>query len=148
MQAKDILQSYLDDMRDVVMLERFEAYAAHIQLPLNILTSSANITVRTLEDLRDGFDDFTEMMQSLGVTDMIRTVKLARFIGNDHVVGIYETRLMKGSRLALAPFHSKMWVGSYDGVWKAGKIHNTTKESRWPMLMTGLGLDNWPIEEP
>jgi hypothetical protein len=147
MQARDILQSYLDDMRDIVMREQFEAYAARIQLPLNLLTSSANITVRTLADLQDGFDDFTEMMQSLGVTDMNRTVKLARFIGNDHVVGIYETRLMKGASLALPPFHSKMWVGSYDGVWKAVKIHNTTKEPRWPMLYTRLGFEHWPLEE-
>lgn len=147
MPARETLQSYLDDMKDIVMHERFEAYAARIQFPLNILTSSARITVRTLEDLQDGFDDFTEMMQSLAVTDMVRTVKVAVYIGNDHVVGIYETRLLSEDRLALPPFHSKMWIGIYDSVWKAVKIHNTTKEPRWPMLYTRLGLENWPLEE-
>lgn len=147
MPARDILQSYLDDMKDIVMHERFEAYASRIQLPLNILTSSANITVRSLADLQDGFDDFTEMMQSLGVTDMIRTVKIARFLGNDHIVGIYDTRMMDGARQVLPTFHSKMWIGSYDGIWKAVQIHNTTNDTRWPMLYTRLGSEPWPIEE-
>lgn len=147
MPAKEILQSYLDDLSDIVMRERFEDYVARIQLPLNILTSSANLTVRSIGDLQDGFDDFCEMIMSLGVTDMVRTVRIARFLGNEHVVGIYDTRLMNGPRQVLPTFHSKMWIGTYDGVWKAVKIHNTTNEARWPMLYTRLGDVPWPIEE-
>lgn len=147
MQPRSILQSYLDEMGRIVLSERFEDYAARIELPLNLLTSSANIIVRNLDDLRDGFDDFTDMIRSLDVTDMLRSVKVARFIGNDHVVGIYETRLMSGRRQALSTFHSKMWIGTYDGIWKAIKIHNTTDEHRWPMLYTRLGVDHWHFEE-
>jgi hypothetical protein len=147
MPAKDILQSYLDDMGDIVMRERFEDYAARIQLPLNIITASASLTVRTLKDLEDGFDDFNEMIQSLGVTAMLRTVKIARFIGNDHVIGIYDTRLMGSSRQVLPTFHSKIWIGTYDGLWKAIRIQNTTNDARWPMLYTRLAEAPWPIEE-
>ena len=145
--AKEILQSYLDDMGTLVMRERFAEYAARIQLPLNIITSSASLTVRTLKDLEDGFDDFCDMILNLGVSGMIRTVKVARFVGNDHVVGIYETRLMDGSRQVLPTFHSKMWIGTYDRTWKAIKIHNTTNEARWPMLYTRLADTRWLIEE-
>ena len=147
MRATSILQNYLDDLGHAVMTERFEDYASRILLPLNILTSSANMTVSTVADLEDGFDEFCEMILSLGVTDLIRAVKVARFHGNDHVVGIYETRMLNGRRQVLPSFHSKMWIGTYDGIWKAIKIHNTTKDAHWPMLYTRLGIEQWPIEE-
>lgn len=147
MQPRAILQSYLDEVGKAVLTERFEIYCSLIQLPLKILTSSANLTVAKVEDLEDGFDEYCDMMHSLGVSDMVRTVQVARFIGNDHIVGIYETRLLDGERQVLPTFHSKMWIGTYDGVWKAVKIHNTTKDSRWPMLYTRLASDTWPIKE-
>jgi hypothetical protein len=133
-----ILQSYLDDVGKTVMMERFDAYAARIQLPLRIITSSASLKVATTEDLKDGFEAFVEMIQSHGVTDMVRTAHAAVYQGNDHIVGVYETRLMNESRQVLPTFHSKIWIGCYGGVWKAIKIHNTTKETRWPMLLTRL----------
>ena len=71
MLARSILQSYLDEVGAAVLAERFDLYSAHVQLPLSILTSSANLTVSTVEDLQDGFDDFVDMLQSHGVTDMI-----------------------------------------------------------------------------
>ncbi len=134
----DILQSYLDDLGNIVMREKFDAYVARIQLPLRILTSSASLKIATTEDLKDGFEAYVEMIQSYGVTDMVRTAHAATFQGNEHVVGVYETRLMNEDRQVLPTFHSKMWIGCYGGVWKAIKIHNTTNETRWPMLLTRL----------
>lgn len=134
----DILQSYLDDIAQTVMKEQFDAYAARIQLPLRILTSQASLKVATTEDLKDGFESFIEMIQSQGVTDYLRFVHAANFQGNDHIVGVYETRMLSEGRLVLPVFHSKIWIGQYGGAWKAIKIHNTTKETRWPMLLSRL----------
>lgn len=147
MPARTILQTYLDQMGQAVMNEWFEDYAARIQLPLSILTSSASLTITTRADLEEGFDDFVEMIRSRGVTHMQRTVEAASFQGNDHIVGVYETRLMACQELALPVFHSKMWIGCYGGCWKAIKIHNTTKEARWPMLLTRLTPEHWLSEE-
>lgn len=147
MRANTILQAYLDDLGKAVMNEWFEDYAARIQLPLSIQTSSAKLNVTTLADLEDGFDDFVDMIRSQGVTHMERTVQAATFQGNEHIVGVYDTRLMAGEKLALPIFHSKMWIGCYDGIWKAIQIHNTTNEARWPMLLTRLSEDYWLPEE-
>lgn len=147
MLPKTILQTYLDEMGKLVLAERYEDYAARIQLPLSILTSSAILKITTDEDLQDGFDEFLGMIQSIGVTDIMRTVQNARFQGNDHIVGIYETKLMAGLRQALPTFHSKMWIGCYDGIWKAIRINNTTNDARWPMLLTRLNPTNWLPQE-
>ena len=133
-----ILQSYLDEVGLAVMADRFEAYMARVELPLRILTSSASLKVATTADLKDGFDTFVELIESQGVTQMVRSVHAAAFQGNNHIVGVYETRLMCEVHQLLPTFHSKMWIGCYGGTWKAIKIHNTTKDSRWPMLLTRL----------
>jgi len=146
MTASAILQAYLDAMRHAVLAERLDDYVARIRLPFSILTSSASLTVSTQADLEDGFDDFVEMIRSRGITDMQRTVQAAAYLGNDVIVGVYETRLLAGEKLALPVFHSKMWIVCDDGVWKATKIHNTTNEARWPMLLTRLP-EHWLPEE-
>lgn len=147
MLARDILQRYLDEMSDFVLRERFDEYCSRIQLPLNIVTKAANLKVSTIADLELGFDDFTEMILNLGVTDMVRTVKAAYYYRIGHVVGVYETQILNQDRLVLPKFHSKMWIGQFGGVWKAVKIHNTTYEARWPMLYTRLVETPWTIEE-
>lgn len=142
-----ILQVYLDRIGKAVLSERFEEYRSFVQLPLSIQTASASMTISNDEDLLDGFDAFNDMLRSHGVTDMIRPVKAAVFQGTDHIVGVYETRLMRDSQQVLPTFHSKMWLGCFSGIWKAMEIHNTTKDARWPILLTRLPPDNWLSEE-
>lgn len=147
MLPKAILQTFVDDIGKTVMDDHFDAYATMVDLPLTIMTSSARLKIDTLEDLQEGFDAFTDMLQGIGVTEMLRTVKNARFQGNDHIVGIYESRLMKGDRQAVPTFHSKAWIGLHGGTWKLIRVNNTTNDSRWPMLLTRLAPPPWPLEE-
>lgn len=142
-----ILQAFLDRIGQAVLAERFEEYRDLVQLPLHIQTIFANLVVRTEDELVDGFDAYTEMLQSHGVTEMIRPVKSAAFQGNEHIVGMYETRLMRGSHQVMPSFQSKMWIVCAGGIWKAIKIHNTTKDMRWPILLTQTPSDTWPSEE-
>jgi len=147
MQAKEILQQFLDEVGNAVMRDLFEDYSAHVHLPLSILTSAANLSVETQEDLRDGFDDFTEMLRSRGCTDMLRIVMDAWFEGPETIVGIYETNLIDGTQHVVPQFYSKMWLGRFDGVWQTTKIHNTTQDQRWPILLTQVPSVTWPPKE-
>lgn len=133
--ANEILQRFLDEMGEAVMTERFEAYHAGVELPLSIVTSTANLIIETVEDLVEGFDDFCDIIQSQGVTDMPRRVMEARFDGEDRIVGIYETNLMNGAHRVVPTFYSKMWLRRVDGVWQANRIQNTTRNARWPILL-------------
>lgn len=147
MHATEILQKFLDDIGNAVMQERFEDYCAAIRLPLNILTVSASLNITTVEDLQDGFDDFTDMIQSRGISTMIRVVMDAWFETPDEIIGIYETNLMKSDAHAVPRFYSKMWLGRFEGAWQTTKIHNTINDSRWPILMTNIQPAQWPPKE-
>lgn len=147
MLASEIMQDFLTRMADAVVSERFETYSAGVHLPFSILTSAASLSVATLDDLEDGFDTFAEVVRIRGVTRIVQTVMYAEFEGPDRIVGIYRTRLMDGSRVVLPEYYSKMWIQRIDGVWKATRTHNTTKEARWPILLTRLASDSWSPEE-
>jgi hypothetical protein len=147
MPATEILQQYLDLMSDSVLRGNFEAYAAHIDLPFNLVTSSASLYVETMEDMQDGFDDFVDMIESQGVTALIRIAKGASFDGNDMITGWYETNLLKGAQRIVPAFFSKVWLRNVDGVWKASKITNTTKDDRWPIQIFKVEpADSPPME--
>jgi hypothetical protein len=147
MLATDVLQRFVDEMGEAVMRDRFDDYRAGVRLPLNILTSVANLTVSTVEDLRGGFDDFTEMLRNRSVTDMIRVVMDAGFESPDCIVGIYETNLLSGDQHVVPPFYSKMWLCRSGAAWQATKIHNTTQDQRWPMLLSRVNPVKWPPKE-
>lgn len=147
MLASEILQAFLTRMADAVMSGRFEVYSAGVQLPFAILTSAASLNVTTMGDLEEGFDDFAEMVIGRGVTRIVQTVKVAKFESNDQIVGIFQTKLMDGSRLVMPDYYSKMWIANIDGVWKATRTHTTTKDTRWPILLTRLESEHWTTEE-
>lgn len=147
MLASTIMQSYVNTMADAVISERFEIYSAGVHLPFYIVTSAASLSVNTIEDLQHGFDDFTEMLHSRGVTRIVQTVRVAMFESNDRIVGVHQTRLMDGSRLVLPEYYSKMWISCFDGIWKATRTHNTTNDTRWPLTLSRLKPLPWPPEE-
>lgn len=144
MSAEAIVQQYLDVVGDAVMARRFEDYSARIQLPFNIVTSAANLFVKDLADLEDGFDDFIDMLASQRVDNMIRVVKEAQLHGRDDISGIYETNLLSGSTRVVPAFFSRIWLHRFDGVWKATKIRNTTRDSRWPIQLHNVQSAAWP----
>jgi hypothetical protein len=147
LQPDDILQSHLDAVGVAVLTGNSDAGAALFQLPFSIVTASASLKIVTSEDLLDGLDDFAAMLRSYGVTEMRHRVRVASFQDGEHVVGVYETRLMDPRRQALPTFHSRMLIGRRGADWQTISVHNTTNETRWPMLLTRLSSEYWLPEE-
>ena len=90
---------------------------------------------------------FAEMLRSRGCTDMLRIVMDAWFEGPETIVGIYETNLIDGTQHVVPQFYSKMWLGRFEGVWQTTKIHNTTQDQCWPILLTRVPPVTWPPKE-
>ena len=117
-------------------------YEQLVLLPFNLETSKANLVVTTAKDLQDGFDDFTDMLESQGTTDMIRSVKRAHYTRDGDVVGEYETELLKGSQRVVPPFRSNIRIRNTGGVWAAVAISNNTTSQRWPVLIPRVAEDS------
>lgn len=142
MTASETLQRFLDDVALALTLGNFEAYRACVELPLSIVTSAARLLVRTEDELAEGFDELCDMLCCRGATDVRLNVLQARFDGSDRLIGVYESRYLGDGRPLVPTFYSRIWLERRDGAWKATKVHNTTSETRWPILLTRIETDH------
>lgn len=138
MQAAVILQTYLDDIAAAVMAGDFAAYRAGVALPFYLVTHSANLTVTTEAELRDGFTSFHGMLKSQKVTDYIRLVESAQMLDPELITGRYVSHLIAGGMRVMDPFHSQITLRLVDGRWCAASITNALANSRWPLSMPSL----------
>jgi hypothetical protein len=125
MDAGLILQAHLDQMTDCVMRADFAGYRTGFALPLHIITTTANLTVQTDEDLRLGFEEFAMMLRIQRVTDCIRLVISAQLLDPQLIQGSYETHLLSGGTRILLPVTSQTVMRrSVDAIWRTVSIAN------------------------
>ncbi len=138
--AVSTLQTVLDQIGEAVMRDDFEHYAAHVSLPFNLITETANIYVTTLHDLEEGFDAFVIGLQTMSATAMNRLVEHAHYSPNGDLRGSYVTYIVSANRAVISSFRSEMTLRCVGGVWKARTISNTIHNNRWPII-TPLTVD-------
>lgn len=129
------------------MSDQFDRYSSHVDLPFRLVTAAAELTVESMDDLHDGFDDYVSMLGDLKVTTLLRSVIDASFEGDDRVVGLFETTHMSSDKIVVPKFYSKIWIQRIDSVLKATCIRNTTKDERWPIITHKVDSAAWPPKE-
>ncbi|WP_135448143.1 hypothetical protein [Tabrizicola caldifontis] len=136
MTATETLQKFLDGIALALMQGNFESYRDFVELPLSIITSTANLIVGTEEDLVEGFDELCDMLCCRGASEARLIGRQARFDGSDRIIGNYESHYLCDGIPLIPTFYSRIWLERRDGAWKATRVHNTTSETRWPILLT------------
>jgi hypothetical protein len=145
--ASEILQSFLDAIAICVRDDRFEDYARSVKLPLVVKTSAATLTVATLADLEEGFDEYCDMLRWRGVTRMVPTVIEARFEQPESLVGVYRTVMLGGDRPVIPPYFTRIWLQCDGDTWQATRMHNNTNDPLWPLLLNRVTPVDSPPEE-
>lgn len=134
MPSVTILQSWLDEVGQAVMLGDFDAYARHIVLPFANVNPVATLVVTTEAELRAGFDIFVDMMRTQRVTDYIRLVSEAHTIGEHMISGSYVSNLLSGGQRVSPPFTSTVVLRrAPGGLWQAATIANPLMAPAWPI---------------
>lgn len=133
--APQILQTYLDEVSAAVMRGDWPAYRDSVALPFQLVTHTASLQIATEEDLRQGFETFSEALRIRRVTDYVRLVEGAERLDDALVTGRYITHLMAGTVRVMPPFRSQITLRLDDGRWRAASITNALANSRWPILL-------------
>lgn len=141
MTAQETLQRFLDDVALALASGNSDRYRACVELPLLIVTSAATLLVRTEDELVEGFDELSDMLCCRGATEIRLSELQARFDGHDRLIGVYESRYLCDGRPLVPTFYSRIWLVRRDGAWRATRVHNTTSETRWPILLTRMETD-------
>lgn len=147
MNAADILQIYLDEVSLAVMTDDWDTYRARISLPCHIVSHNENKVVSTVEDLKDGFDQFRDTLRLQRVTDYIRLVESASQPDLDLIAGRYVSHLISGGHRLIPPFRSEIMLRRAGDRWCAVAVTNSLTNSRWPLVRLTLNPDA-PSEGP
>lgn len=144
MPAREIVQDFIDVMATATLAGDWDTYSAHVSLPFELITASARMIVSSDEDLRQGFDQFHEMLKSQRVTEYIRLVDTARQDTPLIVTGSYTSHFMAGSHRILPPMHSQITLRLDGNLWRALSITTEMTNARWPILVPRLAQDTSP----
>jgi hypothetical protein len=147
MEATIILQTYLDQVSLAVMTDDWPTYCARVALPCHIVSHNENKVVATVEDLKQGFDQFRDTLRMQRVTDYIRLVEAASQLDQDLISGRYVSHLISGSHRLMPPFRSEMTLRRVGAQWCAVSVTNSLPNSRWPLVRLALNPDD-PSEGP
>lgn len=133
MPAMDLLQSYLDEIGNAVLLGDWDTYRNHVTLPFTLITETATMVVETEDDLRKGFDSFHDMLTFQKVTQYIRLADSAVALSDTLISGRYVSHFMAGSHRIIPPFRSTMTLRLIGNSWRAVAITNSISNMQWPI---------------
>jgi hypothetical protein len=138
MEAKTLLQSWLDRMSVTVLTDDWATYSAHVCLPFRLVTETGDMLVATETELRRGFDGFVAALRSQNVTDYIRLATSARQPDPGRLEGAYETHTLSHGQRVLPTYRSAITLQRQGDAWRATAIANTLNNDRWPIDVPGV----------
>ena len=121
--ALSIFQENLDAVNDAYLHEDFEVLQQRLMLPLFKQGTARSEVIADTAALREEFDGLTRSFRLHGVTDLVRTVKVAHFLGEDRIFGSYRTHVLAGTRLVVPSYISAVTLErDADGQWRMTSI--------------------------
>ncbi|UWR23204.1 hypothetical protein [Sulfitobacter sp. S190] len=115
--AVAIYQDLLDRIATSYSAGDFDAYARMIAVPHEVSSFGPIARIETRADLRRLFDDIVTFQNTKAVTDYIRTCLAARFVADDRIEGVHETRLLSGTQVIEQPYPVRSILRLIDGNW-------------------------------
>jgi len=123
----------VDRMAESCMAGDWPAFRDGMILPFTLHTAGATLVVKDEIQLRQGFDNFVQMLRVQGVTDYIRPVLDADCPAPDRLDGIYESHLLRNAVRVVPSYRSRAQLRRVDGLWRFERIVNTWENDRWPV---------------
>jgi hypothetical protein len=138
MNPVEIYQSALNIVSEAVLTGDFDRYAAMIDLPYLIFTTTARLLVTTREDLLPTFRALHEAMQDEGVTHYERVARAADYVERDRIEGWHQTHLISHGERVNYPHVARHANVRRGDVWLFSEAHYPIDADRWPVSKATL----------
>lgn len=128
--ARQIYQDLLDRIARAYETDDFEDYARMIRIPHHISSYGPPVQLDTKADLRALFDNVRTHFANLEVTDYVRTCLSARFVKDDEIIGMHETRILIKTRTLEEPYPVQSRLRFHDDAWWVCESDNALEPER------------------
>ena len=118
-EAEAIYQVHLDSATASLLRGDFDTFQHLVSIPHHMTTETVVIVVKSLSEMKDLFDQFSQMYANAGLTDFIRTVREAKFVGPDEIIGTHISHQIRNGQRILPPYPNRArLVRGSDGAWR------------------------------
>ena len=118
MDAKVIYQAHLDRFSRAQLSGDWEHLFDYFVFPYAYVTHDKTYSADTVEQAAEAFVKNLDMLRSAGMTDIVRLVQFAGYVGEDRIDGAHEVHILHHATHLMPPFVSRMTLLREDGVWK------------------------------
>lgn len=133
MNPLDIYQAALNLVSDAVLRGDFDTYADQIDLPYLIHTETAQLLVKTRDELRPTFLALHETMLAQSVTHYERVARHADYVQRDRIEGLHHTHLISHGERLTHPHASRHAIVRRGDRWLFSEAHYKIRANRWPV---------------
>lgn len=142
-----IYQDWLDVTSAALMGGDAETFIAHMAIPFIMRTSTVEMVLETVDDLRGDTVNVIKALKGQQVTNYIRLVKQARYVDEDTIEGWHTTYVLRNATAVTPTYSNRMIMRRMEGVWKVTEADNELSGSRFPLTLLrsdpGSFADTW-----
>lgn len=131
-EAFGIFQTLLNVVTQHYLTGNLEGLHETVEYPLHMHTRHGELVINNFADLKADFDIYLKEFSIHGVTDVLRTVKNARFVSDTEITGTYKTYILNKERLVVDPYESEIILGlSQAGKWRMRRVNHSLGHLNW-----------------
>ena len=129
-EAIEITQGLLDTLDAAFIAKDFEAYAPALHVPHHIRTKKEVFDIRSIEELKVGFERYCDYADELGATSCKRTCTKGRFCTVDRIEATHSVSYFAPDGTLVVPTaHTTSILMRIEGEWRICGSDNTTRIS-------------------
>ncbi len=121
MDAKVVYQAHLDRFSRAQVSGDWQHLFDYFLFPYRYETYDKTYAADTVEEAVKVFLQNLNMLKSNGMTDIVRLVQFAGYVGEDQIDGAHEVHILHNATHLMPPFISRMTLRRDGGVWKEQK---------------------------
>lgn len=117
-EANVIYQAHQDAVSRALMTGAWDVITSRISLPYSVVTLDKTTLIETETEGESFFHTVANTLSQVGVTDIVRTVRSARYVSPDEIEGEHTTHLLNRGIYVLPPYKNRVTLRQQDGIWK------------------------------
>ena len=123
-------QDFLDGVVETIRTRDFDAFEAHMGLPLTVFSYEGTAVVTDPEDLRHYFRLYVENLERTGVDEQRRIATSFYQIGPKLAACTYDTHLLREGKRVIEPYASSSTLRCEDDRWRVVSIMSAIPHGR------------------
>ncbi|MEO0939146.1 MAG: hypothetical protein AAFY38_13420 [Pseudomonadota bacterium] len=131
------LQEVMDRISSAFIENDLQRWLDCVELPFTLISRTGPERFETEADIRADFEAYQRDILENGITDIFRTALSTQAVGPDQMIGIYRTRILRGTEQAVPAWQAAVTLRKRQGTWRATSVLRAIGHQNWSAATAG-----------